>query len=278
MVGPKGVRDALLLNKGQGRFLDASAAFGLPADRASLGVAAGDFDADRHIDLVLTGVGGNRLLRNVDGKKFEDISTALKPMGAPAVSLLARWLDLDQDGDLDLYVVNYCAAAAAEKAFSDPGKPPEGLANAVYRNDGQPAAGSAATIQGRAPAATAYGPREVLSGLSIAFAPWPGSAALLGGGRAHTGIAVLDIDNDRDLDLVLSADGTPPVALLNDRLGNFRESPIAGVSAEPFSGLLTTHLDADGRADFVAVEREWSGTSLAQHHRAGRRREAEDRV
>ena len=82
VVGPKGVRDVLLLNKGEGRFLDASAAFGLAADRASLGVAAGDFDADRHIDLLLTGVGGNRLLRNVDGKKFEDISGALKPMGA----------------------------------------------------------------------------------------------------------------------------------------------------------------------------------------------------
>ena len=49
-------------------------AFGLPEDRASLGVAAADFDADRHIDLFLTGVGDNRLLRNRDGKTFEDIS------------------------------------------------------------------------------------------------------------------------------------------------------------------------------------------------------------
>ena len=47
MVGPEGIRDALLLNRGDGRFEDASAAFGLPTDRASLGVAAGDFDADR---------------------------------------------------------------------------------------------------------------------------------------------------------------------------------------------------------------------------------------
>ena len=156
VASPKGVRDALLINKGDGRFEDASAAFGLPADRASLGVAAGDFDADRHIDLFLTGVGGNRLLRNLDGKKFEDISTVLKPVGVPAVSLMARWLDLDQDGDLDLYVVNHCAAAHAERAFARAGDPPPGIANSVYRNDGQPDPGSAATIQGRAPAATVY--------------------------------------------------------------------------------------------------------------------------
>ena len=138
VVGPKGIRDALLLNKGDGRFEDASASFGLPDDRASLGVAAADFDADRQIDLFLTGVGDNRLLRNRDGKAFEDVSSTLKPIGPPALSLTARWLDLDQDGDLDLYVVNYCAAEHADKAFSAPGDPPPGLANSVYRNDGQP--------------------------------------------------------------------------------------------------------------------------------------------
>ena len=253
VAGPRGVRDALLLNKGDGRFEDVSAAFGLPGDRASLGVAAADFDADRHIDLFLTGVGDNRLLHNRDGKTFEDISSTLKPMGAPAVSLMARWLDLDQDGDLDLYVVNYCPAALAAKAFTGEGSPPPGLANAVYRNDGQPDPGSAATIQGRAPAATAYGPR-VEKGLSIALVPWPGVEPLLGAARAHTGIAWLDIDNDRDLDLVLTADQSAPFALLNDRLGSFHEAPIEGVPAsENGSGLLTTHLDTDGRCDLVAV-------------------------
>ena len=40
---------------------------------------------------------------------------------------------------------------------------------------------------------------------------------------------------------------------MNDRLGAFREAPIEGVAAtETPSGLLTVHLDADGRADLVA--------------------------
>ena len=75
LLGPKGIRDALLLNRGEGAFEDVTLAWGLPEDHASLGVAAGDFDADRKIDLFLTGVGGNRLLRNV-GKRFEDVTQA----------------------------------------------------------------------------------------------------------------------------------------------------------------------------------------------------------
>ncbi len=254
VAGPKGVRDVLLINKGDGKFEDRSAAFGLASDRGSIGVAAADFDADKHIDLFLTGVGENRLLRNVQGKRFEDISSVLKPAGAPAVSLMARWLDLDQDGDLDLYVVNYCALADAENAFGTPGQVPKGVPNSVYRNDGEPAPdAAAATLQARAPAATAYG-RNVDKGLSIALVPWPGAKALLAGERAHTGIAMLDIDNDRDLDLVLTADKSPPVALMNDRLGVFREVPISGVDApDGLSGILTVHIDQDGRADLVAA-------------------------
>src|SRR5271157_3074962 len=102
VIGPRGLRDALLLNQGDGSFLEAAAAFGLPLDQASLGVAAADFDADRQIDLFLTGVGKNRLLRNKDGKAFEDQTQSLQTIGPPAISLMARWLDLDQDGDLDL--------------------------------------------------------------------------------------------------------------------------------------------------------------------------------
>src|SRR5262249_14486419 len=150
VVGPKGVRDVLLLNTADGRFEDASSAFGLPEDRASIGVAAADFDADRRIDLFLTGVGENRLLRNRDGKGFQDVSSALAPAAPRALALTARWLDLDQDGDLDLYVLNYCAAEHADKAFAPGAGVPPGIINAVYRNDGQPDPSSAQTPQGQA--------------------------------------------------------------------------------------------------------------------------------
>jgi tetratricopeptide (TPR) repeat protein len=254
VVGPKGIRDALLLNKGDGRFEDASSAFKLPVDHASLGVAAADFDADRRIDLFLTGAGDNRLLRNRDGKTYEDVSSALRPVGPKALSLMARWLDLDQDGDLDLYVVNHCPVDEADKVFRSAAGTLPGIANVVYRNDGQPDVSSGATAQGRTPVATAYGAALARTGLSLALAPWTEVPALLGGARAHTGIALLDLDGDRDLDLVLAADGTSPVAVLNDRLGQFHEVAIDGIAVLPrLSGLLAAHIDLDGRADLVAA-------------------------
>jgi hypothetical protein len=269
VVGAKGVRDALLLNKGDGRFEDASAAFGLPSDHASLGVAAADFDADRYVDLFLAGVGDNRLLRNRGGKTFEDISSTLRSVGPKALSLTARWLDLDQDGDLDLYVINYCALENSGRAFSQRAEPFPGLENSVYRNDGLPELSSGATAAGRAPVATAYGDSPSKSGLSLALVPWTDIPALLGGKRAHTGIALLDLDSDRDLDLVLAADSSPPVGVLNDRLGQFHEVAIEGITGTTnLSGLLATHFDADDRADLAATSSSgpvvaWRNTTQA---------------
>ena len=168
-------------------------------------------------------------LRNVEGKKFEDISSTAEADGAPAVSLMARWLDLDQDGDLDLYVVNYCAAAHAEKAFIGAGDPPPGLANVVYRNDGVPDAGSAATIQGRAPARDGLRAAPSKKGCRSPWYPGRGSNRCWAVRGPTRGSPLLDIDNDRDLDLVLTAEKSSPVALLNDRLGVFHEAPIEGI-------------------------------------------------
>jgi Flp pilus assembly protein TadD len=253
VVGSKGLRDALLLNKGDGSFEDATAALGLPLDQASLGVAAADFDADRRIDLFLTGAGKNRLLHNRDGKSFDDLTSTLKAGGPPAISLTARWVDLDQDGDLDLYVVNYCSSDYSSKAFVPGQAPPPGVACSVYRNDGKPEPITGSPAPAWAPLAVAWENVKAKGGLSLALVPWTGVEPLLGGKNAHTGVGVLDIDGDRDLDLMLSADGAPPVAILNDRLGNFHDVVLKDVtSLESVSGILVTDLDQDGKPDLVA--------------------------
>jgi tetratricopeptide (TPR) repeat protein len=252
--GPKGVHDVLLLNQGEGRFDDASARFGLPGDRASLGVAAADFDADRHIDVFLTGVGTNLLLRNRDGSRFEDISSNIKMSGSPALSLMARWLDLDQDGDLDLYVVNHCAAEHADKAFTPEGSGEFlGLANVAYRNDGQPTPVESSPSTNWAPAAVAIEGVRADAGLSIVLTPWPDAPALSAGTARHSGLAAIDLDDDRDLDLVIVADDAKATAVLNDRGGRFHSAQLDDLTpASGFSGLLAVDLDADGRADLVA--------------------------
>jgi len=263
VFGPKGVRDALLLNKGEGKFEDASLAFGLPEDQASLGVAAGDFDADRRVDLFLTGIGRNRLLRN-SGKALEDVTKAAG-LEASALSLTARWLDLDQDGDLDLYVVNYAKTEDAEKAFGD--SPPTGMANFAYRNDGKPAPIADRPQDNWAPLAVATEDLKATQGLSIAFTPWPAAEELQGGTAPHTAVAALDVDEDRDIDLVLTADGVPPQVVLNDRLGRFHARPLKGLEPQtPVCGVLVTDLDKDGRPDLAATSSRgrvtlWRNTS-----------------
>lgn len=76
------------------------------------GIAAGDYDLDGDNDVLLSLGGGNglkpqpqRLLRNDDGK-FVDVTVeaGISEMGARGRTV--RWVDLDNDGDLDFLQQN----------------------------------------------------------------------------------------------------------------------------------------------------------------------------
>lgn len=247
--GEKGVRDALLLNRGDGVFEDVSAAWGLSSERASLGAAAGDFDADKKIDLFLCGPSGYSLLRNAGGK-FEDITVKVGMDKTKALGLTARWLDLDQDGDLDLYVVNFTDLESVGFAFDKEVAPVE---NAAFRNVGKPTPVPDRPADNWAPLAVAPPDLPAKAGLSLEFIPWPDAKALTGQPANYTGIAWLDLDQDNDLDLVLSAANQSAVAVLNDRLGKFHQVGLPGLEGRmPLDGLLVSDLDKDGRADLVA--------------------------
>jgi tetratricopeptide (TPR) repeat protein len=252
--GPKGVRDALLRNKPDGAFEDVSKAWGLPDDRPSLGAAAADFDADRRVDLFLTGLDGNRLLRNDGGKGFVDVTEKAGVKDTNALAVTARWLDLDQDGDLDLYVVNYTERSRAADAFGDNDSALPPVRNAAYRNDGKPARISGPPENNWAPIAVAPPDLPAKEGLSLALNPWPNADALSGPPGHYTAVAALDLDDDRDIDLVLGGNSPLFLAVLNDRLGAFHTQEIKDVyPSEPVSGLLVADFDKDGRADLLAV-------------------------
>ncbi len=252
--GPNGVRDALLRNLGDGAFEDVSAQYGLPDDRASLGVAVADFDADRREDLALTGFDGVRLYRNQAPGRLVDISESLGETRTSIVAPTARWLDLDQDGDLDLVVLAYCPSEQAALAFADESTV-DGAANLVFRNDGIPPRIENTTAQNYAPAAVTPEDMNVMQGLSIVLTPWEQVSGPIGDGtRRHTGIAAADFDDDRDLDLILTADGAAPTFVRNDRLGRFESQPLSDLELEgPVNGGLVLDLDKDSRPDLVLV-------------------------
>ncbi|MEM8934735.1 MAG: VCBS repeat-containing protein, partial [Acidobacteriota bacterium] len=120
--GRSGGLDRLFLNLGsadggQPRFEEA-VGFGTVGGYG-MGVATGDFDGDGWVDLYVTRVGPNALLRNLEGRGFADV-TERAGVAGDELSSSAAFVDLDQDGRLDLYVVNYLRySLETDKACTD---------------------------------------------------------------------------------------------------------------------------------------------------------------
>src|SRR5262249_16804199 len=70
------VRDVLLHNEGNGRFVDVTHKAGLASPRPSLGCCVADFDNDGYPDLIITGVGEQHLFRNTGKGTFEEVTQA----------------------------------------------------------------------------------------------------------------------------------------------------------------------------------------------------------
>lgn len=103
--------DRLFKNDGAGGFVDVTNAAGLSVPSYGMGVTAADFDADGDVDLYLTAVGENRLLRN-DLGRFVDVTGVMGLSGeehksGTPWSTAAVWFDADRDGWLDLFSCNY---------------------------------------------------------------------------------------------------------------------------------------------------------------------------
>lgn len=230
------VRDLLLRNDGDNTFTDVTAAAKLAADRPTLGAAAADYDNDGHTDLVVTGVGEQHLFRNLGNGTFDDVSTAAGLDKITDVCLGCGWVDIDQDGDLDLVLCKYAPDTAAAAAFAPKGPYASGLA-VLLENVGVP---------------PPVPPGTPPPGLSTKFAAKP---VAVSHPAAAAALLAADLDGDKDTDLLVFADNEQPVLVDNDRLMRLRLTALPWKAESPgrWNGGLVLDANHDERSDLFLV-------------------------
>lgn len=205
---------ALYRNDGSGRFTDVTAGSGLDLSSQGMGIACGDFDNDGFVDVFIANVGANLLLRNLGNGKFENVTDHAGVAGAPdAWSSSAAFIDIDRDGDLDLFVANYVQWSREtdfKVAYSLDGKnraygPPMNFQGAfpyLYRNDGN---GRFTDISAQA-------------GVQIRNASTSVPAA------KSLGVAPADLNGDGWIDIVVANDTVQNLVFTNRHDGTFGEA------------------------------------------------------
>lgn len=163
---------------------------GAGAEQGSMGIATGDYDGDGAPDIFITNFDGeaNTLYRNIGDKGFSDVSrnTNTGPPGTPYTGWGTGLFDLDNDGWLDLFVLNGHVYPQVESAKSE-GQPGFRQALLLHKNMGN----------GRFENVTAGSGLDKL------------------GPRSRRGAAFGDLNNDGLIDVVVTNLGEPPNLLLN---------------------------------------------------------------
>ena len=247
--------NVLYANRGDGRFLDVTAAAGVGDEGYGMGVCAGDYDNNGHVDLYVTNFGANVLYANQGDGRFEDV-TEFAGVDDGRLSMSAAFGDIDNDGDLDLYVANNAKSPIANHRLCTEGegvpvycspKVYPGESGVLYRNDGG----------GRFLDVTHPAGAHDESGRQL-------------------GVVFGDYDDDGDQDLYVANDMTPNFLFRNDGTGRFAEVGLvsgAGLNedARPEAGMGTDSgdYDRDGLLDLVVCNFQWESCRLFRNRGHG---------
>ena len=201
-VANDGEPNQLWMNRGDGTFEDMAWLAGAAVNRdgrpeGSMGVDAGDFDADGDDDLFMTHIATetNTLYVNDGLGLFEDrtVRVGLGPPSLPFTGFGTGWFDFDNDGWLDLIVANgEIRTMEALARVNDPF--PLHQRNQLFRNLGN---GRFAEVSGEA-------------------------GAVFELSEVSRGTAFGDVDNDGDVDVLLTNNNGPVRLLINEAAGGNR--------------------------------------------------------
>lgn len=229
----------LFRNNGDGTFTDVTEKAGLGGVGYSMGVAAGDYDNNGFVDLYVAGFNRNQLFHNNGDGTFTDVTekagvSGVLKQGKPW-SVTAGWIDYNNDGLLDLFVVNYLdyslstAHVCKTDNIVDYCSPNEyrGTPNILYRNNGD---GTFSDVSQQSHISEYLG-----KGMGVAFA---------------------DYDGDGFTDIFVSNDSFPNFLLHNNGDGTFTDVALLAGAAYAESGKVVAgmgtdfrDIDNDGRPD-----------------------------
>ncbi len=217
--GPGKLGDRLFRNRRDGTFEDATASAGLANLPGGYGhgVAVGDYDNDGDPDLFVTRWRSYALYRNKGDGTFEDATAASGLGGDRDWPTSAAFADLDNDGDLDLYVCHYlkwdaehpplCQNRTRSASISCDPRPYEPMPDHVFRNDG-----------GR-------------------FVDVTAAAGCLERDGRGLGVVAVDIDDDNRVDLFVANDQSNNYLFRNKGGFHFEEQGLtAGVACNAQGG------------------------------------------
>ena len=223
-------------NDGQGNFSNVTEKMGLDHSFYGTGIAIGDVNNDGYDDVFFAAVGKNVLYINHQGERFVK-SDAVLDCTEEGWSSSAGFFDYDNDGDLDLMVLNYIEWSRAldlaanykidgiGRAYGPPGNFP-GTHNCLFENQ---------LNQG------AYGFNDVSrqAGLMIVN---PASKEFAGKSLALT---FLDINSDGWQDVIVANDTTRNFVFINQQNKTFEEKGAETGLAYNASGKATGAMGVD---------------------------------
>jgi hypothetical protein len=232
-IPPKNV---LYRNDGRFKFTDVTDEAGVGETGFGLGVAVGDYDNDGDLDLYVNNYGPNVLYRNNGDGTFTDVTKQAGVANDHKVGAAVFFLDMDKDGDLDLFVANYLkftyqnhlmrTSKGIPKYAGPMDFPP--MPNDLYRNNGD--------------------------GTFTNVSEESGVAKHKGWGM---GGVCADYDNDGDTDVYIANDVAANFLFENDGTGKFEEvGLLAGLAYDiqghehGSMGIDCGDYDNDGRLDF----------------------------
>jgi hypothetical protein len=221
----------LYRNNGDGTFTDVTEQAGVKGIGYSMGVAVGDFDNDGFEDLYITGFNRNQLLHNNGDGTFTDVTDkagvpGTTPGKGKSWAVAAGWFDFNNDGHLDLLVINYLDYNIADaklcsidgvRSYCAPGNF-KGTANILYRNNGD---GTFTDVSEISHVAQYFG-----KGMGLAFA---------------------DYDNDGFMDVFISNDTFPNFLLHNNGDGTFKDVALEQGVAYTADGSVVAGMGTDFR-------------------------------